>query len=116
MSIDSVKHAPAWHEKALCQAHPDPDLWSYKSWKDSEEQRYQVLRLVEALEYCKDCPVRNECLQQGLEKENLVPGIIWGGLFSLERIKMAKNKSLHSYKNERLLIRKVKKLLNKSGL
>lgn len=113
MKIEGVKHVPDWHEQALCQAHPDPDLWSYKGWADPDEQHYQVLRLVEALEYCRDCSVKNECLQQGLEKDNLVPGIIWGGLFSFERIKITKSKSLHSYKNEWLLIRKVRRLLNK---
>ena len=113
MKIENVKHAPTWHEQALCQAHPDPDLWSYKGYQDVDDKEYQVLRLVEALEYCRDCPVREQCLQQGLEKENLVPGIIWGGLFTYERIKLLKNKNTHSFKNEFIIIRKVRKILNK---
>lgn len=110
-----VKSVPTWHEQALCQAHPDPDLWSYKGWHDPDEQQLQVLRLVEALEYCNDCPVRQQCLEQGMEKENLVPGIIWGGLFTLERIKLTGNKNLHSHRNEWILIRKVRKILNKGA-
>lgn len=113
MKIESVKHAPTWHEQALCQAHPDPDLWSYKGYKDNEDIELQVLRLVEALEYCRDCPVKQQCLQQGLEKENLVPGIIWGGLFTYERIQMLKSKSIHSFSGEWILIRRVRKILNK---
>lgn len=113
MKIENVKHVPTWHEQALCQAHPDPDLWSYKGYQDVDDKEYQVLRLVEALEYCRDCPVREQCLQQGLEKENLVPGIIWGGLFTYERIKLLKNKNVHSFKNEFIIIRKVRRILNK---
>lgn len=115
MKIDGVKSVPTWHEQALCQAHPDPDLWSYKGYHDADEQRYQVLRLVEALEYCGDCPVRNECLQQGLERENLVPGIIWGGLFTYERIKINGSRKIHSYKNEWILVRQVRKILSKGA-
>lgn len=113
MKIENVKHVPTWHEQALCQAHPDPDLWSYKGWHNPDEQELQVLRLVEALEYCNECPVRNQCLEQGLEPENMVPGIIWGGLFTYERIRVKGDKNLHSYRNEWILIRKVRKLLSK---
>lgn len=111
--IQGVKKVPDWHEQALCQAHPDPDLWSYKGFHDPDERRLQVLRLVEALEYCNDCPVKAQCLEQGMERENLVPGIIWGGLFTLERIKLTGVKKLHSYRNEWILIRSVRKILNK---
>ena len=110
-----VKSVPTWHEQGLCQAHPDPDLWSYKGYHDPVEQRYQVLRLVEALEYCNECPVRQQCLEQGMEKDNLVPGIIWGGLFTLERIKLTGNRKIHSYRNEWILIRQVRKILNKGA-
>ena len=78
-----------WHEKAQCNAHPDPDLWHYESSDFPDEQRLQVLRTVEAITICRSCPVKKECLAQGMEKENLEytggGGSIWGGLLNSQR-------------------------------
>ncbi len=54
-----------------------------------DEQQLEVLRSVQAIEVCHDCPVRTECLAQGMEDENIVynggSGSIWGGLLNSER-------------------------------
>lgn len=48
-----------------------------------------MLRTVEAIKVCHRCPVKAECLQQGLEKENVISvggvGSVWGGLLTGER-------------------------------
>lgn len=78
-----------WHADGNCNRHPDPDLWHYNNSNDSDVQKLEVLRSVEAIELCNNCPVRMQCLEQGLDKENLEftggHGSIWGGLLTVER-------------------------------
>ena len=83
-----------WHAEGLCVGNPDPDLWHYDNSVLQDEQQLQVLRSVEAIEICNTCPVKNECLKQGLETENLLwsysgNGSIWGGKLTSERGLMA---------------------------
>lgn len=77
---------PDWHAEGLCSGHPDPELWFYENSMFDDVRRLQALRSVEAIEICNDCPVKNLCLKQGLEKENLHTGTIWGGLLFAERL------------------------------
>lgn len=114
--LDDLNRPPTWHERAACRSHPDPELWSYKiSYNYDDERDLQLLRIIEALEICDTCPVRNECLAQGLEEENMVPGIIWGGLLTYERIKLKKNTKARSYKNEWMIINKARRILKKGA-
>lgn len=81
-----------WHERALCKAHPDPDLWHYENSNYHDVQQLQVLRSVEAIEICTECPVKQQCLKQGLEYDNVLSlggfGSIWGGMMTTERAKL----------------------------
>ncbi len=81
-----VLPAPEWHENASCSGHPDPELWWYAFHKHSDENQLQVLRLAEAITICNGCPVKAECLQQGLEPENLEHKGVWGGMMMSERV------------------------------
>jgi hypothetical protein len=86
-----------WHAEGLCSGHPDPDLWHYENTRVPDEQQLEVLRSVQAIELCNQCPVRQECLKQGLENENISAGIggcgsIWGGLMTGERALLAGHK------------------------
>ena len=45
-----------------------------------------------AVKICGDCPVKSQCLDQGLERENLIIGSIWGGLVFRERQYLAKRR------------------------
>jgi hypothetical protein len=78
-----------WHAQGRCNQHPDPDLWHYENPRLADEQQLEVLRSVQAIELCNVCPVRVQCLEQGLERENLEytggHGTIWGGLLTVER-------------------------------
>lgn len=110
-----------WHEQGNCNRHPDPDLWHYNNSNDSETQKLEVLRSVEAIELCNICPVRAKCLEQGLERENLEftggHGSIWGGLLTVERYLLTTKKpqetmvrSEHRHRrNVRLMIARIDK-------
>jgi hypothetical protein len=84
-----MKKSTEWHKDALCSGHPDPDLWHYENTRLPDEQELQVLRSVEAIEICNNCPVKAQCLEQGLEDENLLfaggCGSIFGGKMMAER-------------------------------
>lgn len=108
MLQDAFAMPPEWHEQAGCSKHPDPELWWYQSSKIKDEVQLQVLRMVEAVEICNDCPVRELCLKQGLEEENLHGGSIWGGLMNHERRLMVGKQSRNSYKAEGHLIKQVR--------
>ena len=78
-----------WHAEGNCNGHPDPDLWHYENSMHADEQQLQVLRSVEAITLCRMCPVREQCLQEGMEENNIEFlggwGTIWGGLLMSER-------------------------------
>lgn len=90
-----------WHKEGLCSGHPDPDLWHYENSVLQDEQQLQVLRSVEAIQICNSCPVKYECLQQGLENENISwsiggNGSIWGGKLTSERALMKGYRHTHN--------------------
>ena len=90
----------SWHQRGLCNGHPDPDLWHYENSPFRDVQQLQVLRSVEAIEICTECPVKQQCLAQGLEDENVLTiggvGAIWGGMMTGERAKLAGLKETHN--------------------
>lgn len=86
LNIDVINRE--WQEQALCARHPDPDLWWYEHKWNDDEQKLQVYRVMEALEICDECPVKLQCLQQGLESDNMVSGSIFGGTTFYERLKL----------------------------
>ena len=107
-----------WHAEGNCNNHPDPDLWHYESSIYADERDLQVLRSVEAITLCRSCPVKDKCLQEGLEPENIQfwggVGSIWGGLMMSERYKLTKDRG-----NEKIVTgeqrhrREVRKILDK---
>lgn len=112
-----MNNARDWHAEGACVGHPDPDLWHYDNSVFEDEQQLQVLRSVEAIEVCNTCPVKFDCLQQGLESENLScsiggNGSIWGGRLASERALIAGYKPTHnSIRKEARHARDVKRKL-----
>ena len=104
-----IKLPPDWQKDALCANHPDPDLWWYEFPKFKDEIELQVLRTIEAIQICNDCPVRELCLKQGLEDENLKGGSVWGGLMNLERRQLLKRPVRSLTKGETDMVRKVRR-------
>ena len=108
----------SWHAKGNCHNHPDPDLWHYENSVYSDEQKLQVLRSVEAINLCNSCPVKELCLKEGLESENIQFwggwGTIWGGLLLSERYKLLKHRDNENIvKAEQRHRRDVRKILDK---
>jgi hypothetical protein len=78
-----------------------------------------VLRTVQAIEVCHTCPVKAECLAQGLESENILSvggvGSVWGGLLTGERALLAglsykHNSVRHEQRHRRDVRRKIGRL------
>lgn len=115
--FDSVEKLPSWHAQAECQRHYDPDLWWYKYPRpeDADERSETILRVSVALDYCSACPVRKECLAEGLKTDNLHPGSIWGGLLYSERRRMLSKRSNERHYNERWLKAGLDRLAKRRG-
>lgn len=105
-----------WHERALCNGHPDPDLWHYENSVFEDEQKLQVLRSVEAIQICRKCPVIEECFKQGIESDNMQytggASSIWGGMLMTQRYLLSvKNPSNRKLISESRHLRDVRRLL-----
>lgn len=75
-----------------CTGHPNPDLWFPEFdtvGRPSNASRALLAKSVQyAINICRGCPVRQECLAEGMKNENLENGI-WGGTLPGERIVMS---------------------------
>ena len=108
----------SWHAEGLCSGHPDPDLWHYSSSKKLDERRLGEYRVAEAIAICNDCPVKDKCLEQGLEPENLIvfhqlEGTIWGGKMLGERLNIRDKKMTNKYHQEASFLRSVRQKIAK---
>lgn len=74
MDADQIINWPAWMEQAPCR-DADPDLWFPESMDDGDA--------AAAREVCRDCPVKETCLEYALER--CEPAGIWGGLTPAQR-------------------------------
>lgn len=73
----------SWLQQALCGDETlDPDIFFPDPDFDTEEEMEVKVRV--AKDYCIDCPVADQCLELGMQPENLRWGI-FGGLTSQER-------------------------------
>lgn len=70
---------------APCTTALDPDAWFEVDAGFGADDLY---RLKMALNTCNSCPLRSECLELGMEEDNLAFGI-WGGAFPSERLILA---------------------------
>ncbi len=73
-----------WHKDALC-ANEASDFWFYEMPVGGMLPAHIKKEIEIAVKICGDCPVKSQCLEQGLERENLIIGSIWGGLVFRER-------------------------------
>lgn len=84
--------------QGICTTHPNPDLWFEDSGdlfekrlgSTSPNKKFEARRanMLIAMELCTKCPIRTNCLSEGMKEENLDYGI-WGGLLPGERIAMS---------------------------
>jgi hypothetical protein len=108
----------SWHADGLCSGHPDPDLWHYSSSKVVDERELMEYQTAEAISICNQCPVKAQCLEQGLERENVIvphyiDGSVWGGKMLGERLNIRDGRITHKYQQEMAYLRAVRKKLAK---
>lgn len=77
--------------KGVCSTYPNPDLW-FPEMPQGKSSRAAYAAMVGrvnlAVSMCNRCPVKTECLVEGMRLENIEHGI-WGGMLAGERILMA---------------------------
>jgi hypothetical protein len=71
-----------------CTNHPDPDMWfpEYGSGPVTPNRTQRIADKVnEAIRLCNTCPVKERCLEMGMQPEDLTFGI-WGGKLAGQRL------------------------------
>ena len=106
-----------WAENAYCANYPDPDLWHYETSVIKDEAELNAWRMAEAIRICNICPVRVECLVEGLRDENMLifnstEGTIWGGKTLGERVNIRDGKFSRKYRKELPMLRNVNKKID----
>jgi len=76
-------HRKAWHAEALCADSSRADFRWFFSERSSEQRAVKGFTEAEARAKtcCAQCPVRKDCLQEGLYE----PAGIWGGTLPTQR-------------------------------
>lgn len=72
----------------ICSTHLDPDLWfpEFTPGPITDRRAIAVANQVsDASRLCGVCPIKVECLSEGMKEENIAHGI-WGGLTAGERL------------------------------
>lgn len=110
--FEAVEKLPDWHKDAECQRNWNPELWWYENPHNSNisERQEVIFKTFIALEYCESCPVKNQCLAEGIKTENLHPGSIWGGMLYSERLRVSTKRGYSRRYNERWLRAGVERL------
>lgn len=79
----------------LCTEDDNPDAWFPVI--ENGDVSTMTQRVVPTIKYaigmCNRCPIREECLEEGIKPENLAHGI-WGGLLAGQRIAIAKERGI----------------------
>ena len=112
-----------WTKEASCAYHPDPDLWHYESSRWLDEQELNAMRIAEAKSICQSCPVKAQCLAEGMKEENTIQvgnyvnGTIWGGMMFIERVALKEGKPMKEQAEWKLLRqanKHLKRILNEA--
>jgi hypothetical protein len=76
--------------KGKCTGDSNPDAW-FPDVPQGAPTRKRLepigIETSRAIALCNACPVQEECLDQGMQSENLAFGI-WGGMLAGERVIM----------------------------
>lgn len=79
-----------------CASDTNPDAWFptvQSGGRMSGVLRAMVPEIKRAINICNTCPIKQECLERGLEPRNLAHGI-WGGMLAGERIALADERGI----------------------
>lgn len=78
-------YANPW-ESVECR-NSDPEAWWFADDLHGNITNEDLETIAMAIEICERCPMKDPCLQLGMEKEDIFWGI-WGGTFAGERLTM----------------------------
>ena len=84
----STTHGTNINNVGICATHIDPDMWfpEFTPGPITDRRARAVANQVsDATKLCTVCPIRVECLSEGMKDENISHGI-WGGLTAGERL------------------------------
>ena len=76
----------------------DPDLWFQEmpvGFASPRKMQELSKTIKMAIDICDTCPIKAQCLEEGMKEENISYGI-WGGLMAGERL-MSTGKSKDDY-------------------
>ena len=81
--LNSLSGGQTWMADGLCANHPNPDLWfpAQGAYRGPTQA---------AINICRGCPVRFECLEYALEKPERDG--IWGAMGEEDRARMRKTR------------------------
>lgn len=80
--------AKFYASRGKCATHPNPDLWfpeQPQGRPTNAKRKLLADKVMLAISICNRCPIKNECLAEGMKPENLEHGI-WGGVMAGDRI------------------------------
>lgn len=86
--IGSMTGSLTTSPRGLCSDHINPDIWfvDFGTGRPSTTKFLAIIQEAkEAVALCEACPIKNACLAEGMEEDNLPYGI-WGGLHAGERL------------------------------
>ena len=75
------------------ECHKNPDMW----FRNMPQARNPIViervldDTMQAIQVCSTCPLREKCLELGMDEENITTGV-WGGLLAGERMVLAGHK------------------------
>lgn len=93
-------------KQGACAGHETPDLW-YPELPQGRRSAITNTNIKaetqRAIVLCEGCPVKETCLEEGMQAENLPYGI-WGGVTAGERLMLAgiNARDYPSYSEERI--------------
>ena len=125
-------HLMDYHEvdlsEGLCASHDDPDLWfagevelaEGEVWRNTRDQtrrvNIEIDKAISALSVCKNCPVKQDCLELGMRGPQLQFGI-YGGTMPGERMAMMGKVTKNAYNRMKVkFASKVRKTMQDRGL
>jgi hypothetical protein len=114
--------------QGLCKNHDDPDLWfagevelaEGEVWRNTRDQtrrvNIEIDKAISALSVCKNCPVKQDCLELGMRGPQLHFGI-YGGTMPGERLVMVGRVTKNAYNRMKIkFASKVRKTMQERGI